>query len=121
MSDKIKRTGEKTAGINIQMRFVLESEIKSEKEKVQNTTKTVPIIVRDDDDKKGMADNLRRIDLTQIYMLSSSGETLAVNRYKLQTAIFNFKGWNGPAWFEKRMTILNQTLSDRFVLHLVYF
>ena len=118
MSDKIKRTGEKLAGINIQMRFVPESEIKSDKEKIQNTTKTVQIIVRDDDDKKGTADNLRRIDLTQLYMLSSSGETLAANRYKLQTAIFNYKGWNGPEWFEKRMTILNQTLSETAMLNL---
>jgi hypothetical protein len=117
MSDNTKRTGENKARINIQMRFVPESEI--EAKKVQVTTEPVTITVRDDEDKKGMADNLRQIDLTKIHTLAGCGETFAVNRYKLQTTIFNYKGWTGPEWFEKRMTILTQTLKETVMLNLV--
>ena len=37
---------------------------------------------------------------------------------KLQTTIFNYKGWTGPEWFEKRMTILTQTLKEIAMLNL---
>ena len=118
MSDSTKNhTGEKQAGIDIQMRFVPEAEI--EAKKVQVTTVPVTITIRDDETKKGTADNLRQIVLTQIYTLAGCGETMAVNCYKLQTTIFNYKGWNGPEWFEKRMTILNQTLGEPAMLDLV--
>ena len=118
MSDSTKKhTGEKHTGINVQMRFVPEAE--TEAKKVQVTTVPVTITVRDDEDKKGTADNLRQIVLTQIYSIPGSGETMAVNRYKLQTTIFNFKGWNGPKWFTKRLAILNQTLGEQAMLDLV--
>ena len=118
MSDSTKKqTGEKHTGINVQMRFVPEAE--TEAKKVQVTTVPVTITVRDDEDRKGTADNLRQIALTQIYSLPGCGETMAVNRYKLQTTIFNFKGWNGPKWFEKRMAILNQTLGEPAMLDLI--
>ena len=117
MSDNTKRTGERQAGINIQMRFVPEAEI--EAKKVQVTTVPVTITIRDDENIKGTADNLRQIVLTKIHALPGCGEILAVNHYKLQTTIFNYKGWNGPEWFEKRMTILNQTLKEPAMLNLV--
>jgi hypothetical protein len=117
MSDNTKRTGERVAGINIQMRFVPELEI--EAAKVQITTETALITVRDDESRKGiMADNLRQIELPKLVTLSSNGETFAMNRYKLQTTIFNYKGWTGPEWFEKRMTILTQTLKEIAMLNL---
>jgi hypothetical protein len=119
MSDNTKRTGENKAGTNIQMRFVPESEI--EAKQVQITTETATITVRDDENKRGTADkNLREIDLPRIVTLAGSGKTLAMNRYKLQTTIFNYKGWTGPEWFEKRMTILMQTLKETVMLNLVY-
>ena len=86
-----KETGERQARINIQMRFVPESEI--EAKQVQITTETATITIRDDESKRGTADNLREIDLPKIVTLAISGKTLAMNCYKLQTTtIFNYKG-----------------------------
>jgi hypothetical protein len=93
MSDNTKRTREAHSGINIQIRFVPEERTHSEKE--------ATISVQCDETKKGSPDNLRQITLPQLAHLGGHGEMFVTNRYKLQTAIFNYKGWNGPEWFKK--------------------
>ena len=99
MSDNTKRTGEARSGIDIQMRFV------SAKRTHDSMKREVKISVRCDETKKGSPDSnfLRVINLPQLVHLGGHGEAFVTNRYKLQTTIFDYKGWNGPKWFEQRM------------------
>jgi hypothetical protein len=98
MSDDTKRTGEAFPRINIQMRFVPEDKKKYVRETIVSVL--------------GLLDNLKQITLPKIAMLPGSGKTFATNRYKLQTTIFDYKGWNGSEWFEKRMEIITQTFEE---------
>ena len=110
MSDNTKRTREAHSGINIQIRFVPEERTHSEKE--------ATISVQCDETKKGSPDNLRQITLPQLAHLGGHGEMFMTNRYKLQTAIFNYKGWNGPEWFKKRMSTLTQTFAETAMINM---
>ena len=93
------------------MRFVPE-ERTHESLKREIKISEIKISVRCDATKKGSPDNLKQISLPQLVHLGGNGEMFAMNRYKLQTAIFDYKGWNGPEWFEKRMSTLTQTFME---------
>ena len=82
-----KHSGENTAGVTVQIRFV---PLKVENETERRTAK-ISVLV--DDEKKGMPDNIRSLELPMIGKLERKGETFVLNKIKLMNTIFHPKGW----------------------------
>ena len=82
-----KHSGENSAGITVQIRFV---PLKMDED---DEPKTATISVRVDDKEKGTPDNLRELKLPMISKLELEGETFVLNKIKLINTIFHPKGW----------------------------
>ena len=59
----------------------------------EETQKTVTISVRVNDQRKGMPDNLRVLELLMILKLELGGETFVLNSITIINTIFHSKGW----------------------------
>ena len=82
MSANEKHSGERVAGITVQMRFV---PLKTDSEPNEETA---TISVRVDDAKKGTPDNTQELKLPIILKLESEGETFIQNKIKLRYEVF---------------------------------
>lgn len=100
----VKHTGEREAGIDLQMRLI---PLKTETE---DEIPTVEIEIRKDPKRKSGGENSLKVEVPRVDSLNGTGVQFASNMITIQKRIFNQRGWTDHKSLSNRLNTIQRFL-----------